>query len=71
MSKKILHLMTQDDQPYGSQRKCCERCGLMMVARQDSFWKDHAWTDDKSEYAAENGGYIRCGDAKQSGVGDE
>ena len=23
----LVHLMTQRDQPYGSQRKCCELCG--------------------------------------------
>jgi hypothetical protein len=45
-----LHLMTQRDQPYGSVRKCCERCGLMMVARPDSFWRQHAWTDVPGDY---------------------
>ncbi len=30
---QTLHLMTQRDQPYGSVRKCCEICGLMMVDR--------------------------------------
>lgn len=24
-----LHLITQDDQPYGSVRRCCEACGVM------------------------------------------
>lgn len=45
-----LHLMTQRDQPYGSRRKCCERCGLMMVYRPDSFWKKHTWTDEPDHY---------------------
>ena len=45
-----LHLMTQRGQPYGSRRKCCERCGLMMVARPDSFWKEHTWTDEPEGY---------------------
>lgn len=45
-----LHLMTQRDQPYGSQRKCCEMCGLMLVARPDSFWRDHTWTDEPEEF---------------------
>ena len=45
-----LHLMTQRDQPYGSQRKCCEMCGLMMVARPDSFWREHRWTDEADHY---------------------
>ena len=37
MSAVTLHLMTQRDQPMGSRRKCCENCGLMLVARPDSF----------------------------------
>ena len=45
-----LHLMTQRGQPYGSERRCCERCGLMMVSRPDSFWKSHTWTDEPSRY---------------------
>jgi len=28
---QVLHLMTQRDQPYGSVRRCCERCGRMIV----------------------------------------
>lgn len=24
-----LHIVTQDNQGYGSQRRCCERCGAM------------------------------------------
>lgn len=45
-----LHLMTQRDQPYGSQRKCCEYCGLMLVARPDSFWREHTWTDEPEHF---------------------
>jgi hypothetical protein len=36
----ILHLMTQDDQPYGSTRKCCEVCGVIP-------WN---YTDDRKVY---------------------
>ena len=25
----VVHLITQRDQPYGSVRRCCERCGAM------------------------------------------
>jgi hypothetical protein len=65
----ILHLMTQRDQPYGSVRKCCENCGLMMVARPPSFWRTHAWTDEPSEYKFypandHNGQYIPCNEIK-------
>jgi hypothetical protein len=45
-----LHLMTQRDQPYGSVRICCEYCGLMLVARPDSFWRKHAYTDNPDDW---------------------
>lgn len=45
-----LHLMTQRGQPYGSERRCCESCGLMLVSRPDSFWTKHAWTNDPALY---------------------
>lgn len=57
-----LHLMTQRDQPYGSRRKCCERCGLMMVGRPDSFWKQHTWTDEPTHYKRWPLGNIPIGD---------
>lgn len=28
---EIVHYMTQNAQPYGSRRRCCERCGAMCV----------------------------------------
>jgi hypothetical protein len=45
-----LHLVTQRDQPYGSRRKCCEKCGKMcgpFVPVQN----DVRWTDDQLIYA--------------------
>jgi hypothetical protein len=42
--------MTQRDQPYGSQRKCCEMCGVMLVSRPDSFWRNNAYTDDPDHW---------------------
>lgn len=57
---KTLHLMTQRDQSYGSQRKCCERCGLMMVNRPESFWEEHAWVDDEGEFDKDHEGFVRC-----------
>ena len=33
--RKILHLVTQRNQPYGSVRKCCERCGLAISAMKN------------------------------------
>lgn len=44
-----LHLRTQRDQPYGSERRCCEVCGTMVWPERqgDSTpW----WTDEQTEY---------------------
>lgn len=37
-----LHLITQDDQPYGSVRRCCEMCGCMKSAALGVFTDDRA-----------------------------
>lgn len=57
---KTLHLMTQRGQPYGSERRCCERCGLMLVARSPEFWAKHAWTDDPEQYHDDHLGILIC-----------
>lgn len=57
---KTLHLMTQRDQPYGSERRCCERCGLMMVWRPRSFWDAHAYVDDEQLYHERHEGFATC-----------
>lgn len=56
----ILHLMTQRDQPYGSVRRCCEMCGLMMVARPESFWQHHQWTDEPELYHSHGDTHAPC-----------
>lgn len=62
-----LHLMTQDGQPYGSQRRCCEMCGVMI-------WNDPPsdggeWTDDRRVYQQPPIGYVRCDSLKPKGGG--
>lgn len=57
---KTLHLMTQRNQPYGSERRCCEECGLMMVARPAEFWESHAWTDEAEQYHDNHSGLTTC-----------
>jgi len=57
---KTLHLMTQRGQPMGSERRCCERCGLMMVWRPDAFWKEHAHTDEEQHYHDNHAGHTTC-----------
>ena len=47
MSDDLLHLVTQRNQPYGSVRKCCERCGAM-AGPYTNIGK--RWTDDETEY---------------------
>lgn len=64
---KTLHLKTQDNQPFGSVRKCCEACGTMLSGRPDAFWVNSAWTDDRSEYencTIDHPEYISCRDKK-------
>lgn len=46
-----LHLRTQDGQPYGSERRCCEVCGVM-VWPQVQGADTPEWTDDRSAYYA-------------------
>lgn len=61
MEEPIVHLRTQRAQPYGSERRCCERCGLMVwpAMQQD---KTPPWTDDEAAYEAHAG---RCDRVKQ------
>ena len=61
---KTLHLMTQDGQPYGSERRCCEECGSMMVWRPPEFWNEHAWTDDRDVYASKPEGFKTCAEVR-------
>lgn len=59
MSNKILHLVTQDGQPYGSVRKCCEKCGLGIHAMPSG----HSYVDEKANYTkkfAAKYGETRC-----------
>jgi len=46
--KRILHLITQDDQPIGSCRKCCEICGKAQFTMDGNTV---GWTDSREEYA--------------------
>ena len=51
-----LHLMTQRNQPYGSVRKCCELCGLMM---QDGLYYV-GYEKDYTEEVAKEVGCVLC-----------
>lgn len=43
-----LHLITQVGQPYGSTRKCCERCGRAVPYITNDY--SERWTTDPEEY---------------------
>lgn len=51
----VLHLKTQRNQPYGSERRCCEECGVMI-------WIPPVptWTSDPEIYAQPPEGYVNC-----------
>ena len=71
----ILHLKTQRDQPYGSERRCCEQCGVMIWGNPDVLcvkrvfllvnkWGRTYWTDDPALYGKSFAGLIRCSEAR-------
>jgi hypothetical protein len=62
--KEILHFMTQDNQPYGSQRRCCERCGVMIWGVPQP-----PWTDERKTYDNPPAQYISCDKARKTSSG--
>ena len=40
----IVHVRSQDDQPYGSERCCCNHCGIMLWGESSQPYVDN-WTD--------------------------
>lgn len=56
----ILHLKTQRGQPYGSERRCCERCGQMIW--MDDLPEGHEYTTEETLYENPPPGSVRCGD---------
>jgi hypothetical protein len=55
-----VHLVTQDGQPYGSTRLCCERCGSWVRGAPADPNKVVRWTDDLSLWDALPDGFVRC-----------
>ncbi|CAB4131543.1 hypothetical protein UFOVP276_8 [uncultured Caudovirales phage] len=56
----VMHLMTQRNQPYGSTRRCCEMCGVMIWPHPQPLF-----TTDPEEYENPPQGFIRCIDLKE------
>jgi len=52
-----LHLMTQRNQPYGSERRCCEHCGIMIWTHPRP-----KVTDDLDIWRNPPEGFVRCVD---------
>jgi hypothetical protein len=44
-----LHLRTQHNQPYGSERRCCEYCGAMVWGAMQGA-DTPRWTDDPAAW---------------------
>jgi hypothetical protein len=40
----IVHLLSQEDQPYGSERRCCNHCGVMIWGASPPLHVD-SWSD--------------------------
>ena len=59
----VLHLMTQRDQPYGSVRQCCERCGKML-----GHVPSEPWTSQPHVYADPPPPFRRCDDEETGGA---
>lgn len=57
-----LHLVTQRYQPYGSVRRCCERCGLAVPAFGDreAIARFGAHTPDEEVYRDPPSHYVAC-----------
>lgn len=54
-----LHLKTQRNQPYGSERRCCEKCGIMIWGNIP-IKGGGAYTDDDECYNNPPTGYVNC-----------
>jgi hypothetical protein len=44
---EVLHILSQEDQPYGSTRRCCNHCGIMIWGPTAPIYVDN-WTDWRS-----------------------
>jgi hypothetical protein len=51
----VLHLKTQRNQPYGSERRCCERCGTMCWGASSP-----TLTDEQDVWNNPPEGYVKC-----------
>lgn len=64
---KILHLVTQRGQPYGSTRQSCENCGEWGRIGDGT----HFYTDDPAIYENPSEGYQTCRKANYDPTKDQ
>ncbi len=50
----VIHLRSQVGQPYGSVRRCCNYCGVMLVGPEPK------WVEWEEELRNLPNGYINC-----------
>ncbi len=43
-SQDVLHVLSQAGQPYGSERRCCNHCGIMIWGGEEPAHVDN-WED--------------------------
>lgn len=48
MKPDVVHVIDQSDQPYGSVRLCCNRCGAMRTSEMTYVTTISAWVDDRN-----------------------
>ena len=51
MRVDVLHLITQDDQPLGSVRQCCEKCGLSVYSPGFMYTDNRDFYRDPDAYS--------------------
>ena len=59
MSEKILHVISQDNQPIGSINRSCDECGL-------AVWNCDEFVSNERDYTkeiAEKNNLVRCADS--------
>jgi hypothetical protein len=52
--KEVIHLKTQRNQPYGSVRLSCERCGVILIGDAPR------WVDSEKRYESLPVEFVRC-----------
>lgn len=62
VEKQVIHLVTQREQPYGSHRLSCERCGAWIIGNPHRP-AGHVYTDDVAQFLEPPPGFVCCTDA--------